>query len=372
MVKKETLWPCKPRTKSKLKIVSNYLGAWFGILAKNGFKHVIYIDGFCGPGEYTTREEGSPVIAARIANSTAQKSPGFKATLFFVDKNSKVLQHLKSTNAIKNLHPNVDVQIKEGVFAQEIDSILLYLKKNPKSPTFSFIDPRGFGQSPFEKLKPLMHNESSELFINFMCGFMNRFKEHKDEKVIQKIKEMVGSDDLTAIINANDPIDKLCEVYETKLKSLGEYTFKVSMRDEGNVRDNTFFFCGRQLLGFQKIKEAMWKIDPEHGNSFSAHGELKKSAPQKDFFDEPEPQTSKLSSLLIQHYAGEKDVPIEDIFRWVTEETAFLPTHARMELENLCERGQITYRDPSNIGRKRRRNTWADGWLISFKERPPP
>ena len=98
MAKKETLWSCKPRTKAKLEIVSSYLGAWFSILAKHGFKHVIYIDGFCGPGEYATGEEGSPVIAARIANNTAQKFPGFKATLFFLDEDAKTLQHLKSIN----------------------------------------------------------------------------------------------------------------------------------------------------------------------------------------------------------------------------------------------------------------------------------
>ena len=41
------------------------------------------------------------------------------------------------------------------------------LKQHLVSPTFSFIDPFGFGHNPLEKAKLLMHNEHSELFINF-------------------------------------------------------------------------------------------------------------------------------------------------------------------------------------------------------------
>ncbi len=362
------LWPCKPRTKAKLEIVSGYLAAWFSILAAKGFQHAIYIDGFCGPGKYSTGEEGSPVIAARHANSTAQKYPNFKATLIFIDEDPKALEHLATIDAIKKQHPNIVIEIKNGKFSDEIDGILDYLKKNPNSPTFSFVDPFGFGQSPFEKLKLLMHNEHSELFINFWCGYMNRFKEHEDEDVTQKIKEMMGSDNLDAFINAADPIGALCKGFEANLKTLGKYTLKFAMRDEGNIRDNAFFFCGRQPRGFEKIKEAMWRIDPEHGNAFSAHTELKaQTSGQVSLFDK-QPHTGGLSSLLINKFSHQSNVSVETIFKWVIEETdSFLPTHARAELERLYEKGSIAYHDPQSTGRKRRANDWPKRLLITFK-----
>ena len=105
MPTKKVIWECKPRTRAKLEIISHYLRAWFSILASKGYPRVIYIDGFCGPGKYVGGEEGSPVIAARLANSTAQKYPGFKATLIFIDEETAALEHLSSFDAIKKPHP---------------------------------------------------------------------------------------------------------------------------------------------------------------------------------------------------------------------------------------------------------------------------
>ena len=341
MSENELLWECPPRTKAKLEILRNYLGAWFGILAGKGFSHVYYIDGFCGPGEYLTGEDGSPVIAARLASSTAQKYDGFKATLIFIDKDPKVIEHLKTLDAIKKQHSNVTIDIKEGDFANEIDNILRTLKQNPNSPTFSFIDPFVFGQSPLEKIERLMHNKSSEIFVNFWCGYMNRFKEHQNEEIKSQIKNMVGKDDLNDIINSVDRIEAFCLAFEKNLKAIGPYTLKFVMRDEQNIRDNAFFFCGRNPKGFEKIKQAMWKIDPEHGNSFSAHRELTKDDTQAVLFTMG-PQTYALSSMLLEKFGGRENVSVEEVFKWVVEETdTFLESHGRIELEKLNEKGLL-------------------------------
>lgn len=58
----ETLWNIEPHTAAKHTILRNYLGAWFGILGQR-FSHILYIDGFCGPGRYQGEEVGSPIIA---------------------------------------------------------------------------------------------------------------------------------------------------------------------------------------------------------------------------------------------------------------------------------------------------------------------
>jgi three-Cys-motif partner protein len=122
----DLLWNCERKTRAKLEIVSAYLGAWFGILARNGFKHVIYIDGFCGPGKYKTGEDGSPVIAARLASATAAQYPDFKATLIFVDKDEKALAHLQSLEAVTKQHPNVEIKFMPGEFATRVEEIVAY------------------------------------------------------------------------------------------------------------------------------------------------------------------------------------------------------------------------------------------------------
>lgn len=359
------LWKCECKTKAKLEIISAYLGAWFGILAANGFKHVIYIDGFCGPGEYSNGEDGSPVIAARIATATAAKYPDFNATLIFIDSDQKALDHLQTLKAIKKQHPNVEIRIVQSEFVHQIEELALYLDRHPGSPTFSFIDPFGFGQSPLKIIAKLMHNEHSELFINFMCGFMNRFKEHENPDVTAKIKAMLDTNDLSSIIAASDHIGALCQQFEENLKLLGQFTLKFMMRDEKHIRDNAFFFCGRNSKGFEKIKGAMWKVDPEGGSSFSSHREARQEVHTQLF--EPEAQTSRLSQLLLEQFRGQKNVPVKEIFRWVIEMTdVYLPQHARKELDNLFDKKKISYVDPANTGRRRRKGDWAERLVVSF------
>ena len=125
------------------------------------------------------------MIAARLASAMAARYTDFKATLIFIDKDQKALNHLKSLDAIKRQHANVEIRIMEGEFSAKVEEIVAYLKQHPGAPTFSFIDPFGFGQSPFERIKQLMHNQHSELFINFMCGFMNRFRNTKTRTLQQ-------------------------------------------------------------------------------------------------------------------------------------------------------------------------------------------
>jgi three-Cys-motif partner protein len=361
----KVLWDCSPRTKAKLAIVNAYLGAWFGILAAKGFKHVVYVDGFCGPGGYKTGEDGSPVIAARMASATSAKYPAFKATLILVDEKKAALDHLQSLDAITKPHPNVEIRIMHGQFAKKVDEIVTYLKAHPNSPTFSFVDPFGFGQSPFEKFKQLMHNENSEIFVNLMCGFMNRFKEHQDPKVTAKIKAILGTDDLAPIIAADDSIDAACDSFERSLKDIGKFTLKFMMRDEMNIRDHAFFFCGRNSKGFEKIKEAMWRIDSENGNSFSAHRDAREKVHALLF--EASAQTGRLGPMLSSHFKGRTNVSVSEIFEWVTESTdVFLPTHARKELEVLLSRARISYSDPSGATRKRRANSWPERLLVTF------
>lgn len=365
MGQEDHLWECPPRTKAKLEILTHYLSAWFGILASNGFRHVFYIDGFCGPGQYLGGEDGSPVIATRLANSTAQKNPGFKATLIFVDNEPQAIEHLKAHGAIKGRHSNVVVDLKQGTFMDEVDGIVGALEDSPSSPVFSFIDPFGFSQSPFNTFEQLMRNKSSEIFINLMCGFMNRFKEHSDDRITQNIRDMVGTDDLSDIIKSTDPIDAICFAFEKNLRTIGEYTLKFMMRDEGNIRDNAFFFSGKHPRGFEKIKQAMWKVDPIHGNSFSAFSSG--GSIQSDLF-ESGPQTQELYGLIANEFGGRSGVSVEEVFKWVIEETdTFLSPHARVELEMLNQRGTIkAIHDPSGSKRKRAKNTWPKRLLLDF------
>ena len=58
------LWPLEPHSKAKHLVLRNYLDAWLPILGSRSGR-ILFVDGFAGPGQYESGEEGSPVVALR-------------------------------------------------------------------------------------------------------------------------------------------------------------------------------------------------------------------------------------------------------------------------------------------------------------------
>src|SRR5207247_2428761 len=60
------LWPADAHTLTKHRILKNYFDAWAPILSHaKGIQgsELLFVDGFAGPGQYSTGEPGSPIVA---------------------------------------------------------------------------------------------------------------------------------------------------------------------------------------------------------------------------------------------------------------------------------------------------------------------
>src|ERR1700722_5414155 len=64
---KGTVWDLEPHTRAKHEILKRYLRAWIPILSQGGFREVLYIDGFAGPGRYSKGEPGASVMSVEAA-----------------------------------------------------------------------------------------------------------------------------------------------------------------------------------------------------------------------------------------------------------------------------------------------------------------
>jgi len=75
--KTATLWEAKPHTIAKIELLETYLKPWFAILGRSRpGQGIVYVDGFCGPGEYKNHTKGSPIAAVNAANSVLNDSQG--------------------------------------------------------------------------------------------------------------------------------------------------------------------------------------------------------------------------------------------------------------------------------------------------------
>lgn len=91
----ETIWEIEPHTLAKHEILRRYLGAWFPILGTYN-RRIVYIDGFCGPGQYKGGEPGSPIIALQEAINHKQRLAGIEVSFLFLDERLDRISHLEN------------------------------------------------------------------------------------------------------------------------------------------------------------------------------------------------------------------------------------------------------------------------------------
>lgn len=262
----------------------------------------------------------------------------------FNDLDPKTVEFLQ-TGIQKNLpHPNVDWHVTANEFSGYSQRIVDRLDRGWESPLFAFIDPFGIKDMPFKQVERLLATPSSECFINLMAGWANRFIGHPDVEVAKHVTNLLGGEHVEEVLASTDRIATIRSLYETKLKTRVPYVKTFQMRDEGNVRDNALIFCSQKPLGFRKMKEAMWTIDPIYGNSFSAHDQARGKAGQ-DLFDSVQPpQTQLLGRQIAEKLRKDGPVGYDDLALWVEQNTDFLRKHARSELLAARERGELIIR----------------------------
>lgn len=347
-------WDCKPRTKVKLEILNRYLGAWFAIISGR-FTEAIYFDAFCGPGEYATGEDGSPIIALRHASAACAKASTFRPIVVLSDVAEGALNNLRSKLSQFRPHSAIKIYIEDGGFEAAHKRVLALRKERPTTPIFSFVDPFGFKTIPLPRINDLLSYRSSECFINFMGGWANRFIGHPDEEVANHIHNLLGGNFTREILESSDKkrTDIILDIYKSQLSRHAKHVHIFKMYDEGNVHDNALVFAGSELLGFEKMKEAMWALDPVYGKSFSAYYAERSQSFASLFDNQEEPQTRLLGKQALKLLAQNGPMSCEDLFAWTIAETDFLKPHLRRELTRLYEENMITATDP--------RGTWRQG-----------
>ena len=179
MSKKETItWPIEPHTEAKHEILKYYLGAWFPIVA-TVYPRFLYIDGFAGPGEYEHGEDGSPIIALKVAleHRLRQKfqSPDKELIFIFIEKDKEKYQNLLNKLKVINLPSNFKVDPRHASFEDVFETIITEFEEKSKrlAPSFIFIDPFGPTGFPMTLFRWLAQQPSTETLINFQYQSLN-------------------------------------------------------------------------------------------------------------------------------------------------------------------------------------------------------
>lgn len=353
-----TLWKADPHTLAKIRIVEEYLKAWFPILALSpDTTRVNYVDAFSGPGQYAGGEKGSPIVALETALNHRHDLSGVQMNFIFVDKDPERVEHLRSLLAGYSLPPHIRHFCVKGTFDAMVSTMLNHAEgtKSTLAPTFLFVDPFGISHTPFHLIRRFMGNPKCEVMVNLMYQWVNRFKGELPDDV----DELFGTPAWRDWERYGTPSEReefLVGLYEQQLRSVAQYVWSFRMIDKKNQTSYYLVFGTNHIAGLDKMKSAMWKVSPSGDYSFSD-----RHAHQLFLFGE-NPDLAPLRADL-QRFFGGYDATIEEIERFVLTKTNYLSTHLKTKTLAPMEReGLIEVPTP-----RKRRCTYPPGTRIHFK-----
>lgn len=358
---KETLWELDPHTTAKHEILRRYLAAWFPILGTY-HSRIVYIDGFSGPGRYKNGEPGSPLIALDVALNHRRSTAG-KIVFWFIEERDDRLAHLKQELAAVRVPAHFKVTAESGRFHEKFGSVLgsIEADKNVLAPTFAFIDPFGFSGIPFSLIERLLGHKRCEAFITFMVDAINRFLEHPEDKVVRHIVEAFGGHEAVKIAKGpGDRIVKLRELYQSKLSTVAKYVRFFEMRDRQDRTQYYLFFATNSDKGHVKMKEAMWKVDPDGDFHFSDA-----TNPGQLVLFEADP-TSVLATQLRNEFRTKGTITGLTVRTFVENQTAYIKKHMTSALKQEEGSGHLRGDEFKTDGKRRRANTFPDETRLTW------
>jgi len=359
-----TLWALKPHTKAKHDLLKNYLAAWFPILSSVS-NRILYIDGFAGPGIYSSGELGSPVYAIKTAYEHMLKDKFKEIVFLFIEKRKDRAEKLKEV--LRREFPdlpndNIKYFVVSDEFDRTLDKLLADLDSQSSSlaPTFAFIDPFGYSGFPMDLMERLLAQPKCEIFITFMSGFIKRFLDEGKEEVLTKLFNSTEWMDIKKSQNPKD--QQVLDLYIKQLKKCCsvEHVKSFKMINKFNMPIYHLVFCTSNIKGLEVMKKAMWNVDITGEYKFADNWDEKQSF-LFEFSDKTHwiPQAAR---AVYNEFQG-RTTSIPDINRYVIAETPFLFYKSILQyIENNIE-GSI-----ANVilDRKRRRGSFPDDCFIVF------
>lgn len=356
MQPKTTIWDLEPHTAAKHEILRRYVQAWAPILSQGNFPHLVFVDGFAGPGRYSKGEEGSPVIAVKAVIHQPRPIKA-KVDFHFIELDERRADHLASEINLLKLPSNVSSKIHgkrafQDVFP-EVWNTYTPRPGRPRPPTFVFIDPFGF-KIPFSYVEKVLRAQNCEVLITFMFEEINQFLSQGQQP--DNFDDLFGCSEWRSGIDIKKPSERvkfLHDLYQRQLVHAGGASFvrSFAMRNERNTMDYFLFFATNNELGLKKIKEAMWRVDESGTYTFSDLTD-----PNQSVLFAAELDRELLQRLILGRFGGQETTPSE-IERFIVHGTPFRETHYRKVLQSLEANGEIVPIDPPAT---RRRGTYAN------------
>ncbi len=362
----DTLWKYTDHTRAKHDLLVGYLHAWFPIIASQS-KAINVIDGFAGPGRYEGGEPGSPLLMIDAFVGHKNKSPAMDAAQVyfdFIEERHDRVEYLQDQLSKLTLPPNVHVEpVHEGSFDDVMGAILNGIPSTSGlAPTFAFIDPFGYTGHGIELSSRILRFKKCEVLIYVPWPHIARFIH--EASIEAALDNLFGDSSWRAARATKGKSAEriLNDLFLERVRHAAGFAlpFEIDAAAGRGWAGYTLYFGTGSVRGLEKMKQAMWRVDPAAGSGFAYSA----NPDQLTMFD-PAPDLAQLEAALRDQF-GLGPFTIEMAERFTTVDTPFAAeVHLKSRTLAVAERaGRLEGRHPMNP--KRRRCTYPPGTAIHF------
>lgn len=327
---RDTLWPAEEHTLAKIAILRAYLQAWFTILGTTVPKDMLYIDGFAGPGSYCGGEDGSPIVAVKVANDALAKAGAqWKAKtirMIFVECDKPRFDILESRLAPIKRQPNLKIRCVHGEFASTFNEIKGQHQDafNSSAPLFAFLDPFGVKGVTFQNMQEVLSSGTSEAFVLMHAAGMERIRKAGENADNERIlDEVFGGSEWRKISFTNDTklnSRKILAAYRQRLREAAgaKFTFSFEMRKSNGTVSHHLLFATKHIKGLEKMKEAMRSVDKNFVFTDGQSNQQFLFAP-----DDPAVIARDAENYFKERWSG-REISYDELKAWILQETPYM------------------------------------------------
>jgi three-Cys-motif partner protein len=351
------LWDRDEHTAAKHRILRKYLDAWLPIMARYNPK-LLLIDGFAGPGRYTGGEDGSPLIMlnAFLEHEFRDRISTRELVYFFIESHPGRAEHLAhEIDAMRPLPSNTSAFPIHGEYSEVMERVLADVSH--LVPTFAFIDPFGFKDTKLVLTSRILGFPRCEVLVYFPTPFLARFVGHPD--TIEAFNTLYGDRAWEAAIplRGEERRQMLHDLFRDALARSATYVRSFEIVTAESMGYHLFFGTSNPL-GLEKMKEAMWAVDPTGGLRYRDS-----TIRDQMVLFEPAPDFNVLRDVLRSHF-GATPFSVEQAEEFTLLSTPFLPKrHLKRRTLAIEERaGRLDVRRPAGA----RAGSYVPGSVLRF------
>lgn len=275
-MKKDTKSNLFEHSKAKVELLKKYISKYINIIANDGFTQKIRVyDLFCGEGVYENEGHGSPLVILQsikdlhfINKAKNKQIPPF--SIHFNDIKPSKIENLKNNIKTLNLYYSEfgSINFSSNDYVQEVNNLIELLPTLKNEKVFIFIDPYEYKHIKASQIKALMKNGNTEVLLWLPTQFMYRFANNGTPEALHDfIEELTEYKEWNQTDNVWKFINQLKDGFEA---FMGENYFvdNFSIEKDSNTIFCLYFFSPH-IKGFEKILEAKWEIDADHGKGWT-------------------------------------------------------------------------------------------------------